>query len=231
MEKIPKLKEMSPKERAIYIWDYYKWFLIIGIIAIIAVISIARHFLTQKESVLYVVLANADSLSAEGDGKELFSDFLEREGFDPKKKEIEVNQSISYLSGQSMSDIYGMQALTTILGSGTADVCVMNEELFQELASLGAFVPVSFYLSEEEMEEQADQILWVSADPDVETIAEGTESEAPGTLYARGIRISDDNVLTENGLYPPEGTYIGIANASGRAELAAKLVRELAGVE
>ncbi len=230
MEKIPKLKEMSLKERITYIWDYYKWVFIIAVIAVIVVISVVRHFLAYKETALYIVLANADTFTYSGNGSELFTDFLEEEGINPKKEEVTVNTSIRYLSGQSMTDIYGMQALTTVMGSGTADVCVMNEELYEQVGSLGAFIPVQFYLTEEEMEELSERIIWVPSDPDISSIAEAGESEEAGTLYARGIRISDENPLTESGLYTAEGTYVGIAEASKRTELAAKLVRELVGL-
>ena len=230
MEKIPKLKELPPKERITYIWDYYKWIFIIVIIAVVVIISVVRHILTKKDTALFLLLVNADTLSYSGSVSELFTDFLTEEGLDPKKEEVAVSTSIRYLDGKSMSDVYGMQALTAIMGAGTADVCVMNEDLYQKMGSMGAFIPIQYYLSEEEMEALSDRILWVPSDPDIETIAEGGESEEPGTLYARGIRISDDNPLTENDLYEAEGTYVGIANASGRPELAAKLVRELAGL-
>lgn len=230
MEKIPKLKELPLKERITYIWDYYKWIFIIAIIAIAVVIGVVRHFLSYKDTALYVILANADTFSYSGNGSELFTDFLQEQEIDPKKEEVTVNTSIRYLSGQSMTDIYGMQALTTVMGSGTADVCVMNEELYEQVGSLGAFIPVQFYLTEEEMEELSDRIIWVPSDPDISSIAEAGESKEAGTLYARGIRISDENPLTESGLYTAEGTYAGIAEASGRTELAAKLVRELVGL-
>ena len=231
MEKIPKLKEMPLKERISYIWEYYKWIFLIAIIAVIVTISVVRHFLSMKETVLYALLVNADTFTYTGNASELFHEFLSEEGYDPKKEEVTVNSSIHDLSGGSMSDVYGRQAMVTVMGSGTADVCVMNEELFEEEGSLGAFIPVQYYLTEEEMEELSDRIIWVTADPEIGSIAEGGESEEQGTLYARGIRISEDNVLTKSGLYEAEGTVAGIANASSRTELAAKLVRELVGLK
>lgn len=227
MERIPKLKEMTPKERISYIWDYYKWVIILAVIAGVVIISIVRSAMAKKEEVAYVLMVNADTMSVAWDPAELFTDFLSENGYDPKHQEVTVNTGIHYLDGSSMSDVYGMQALTTVLGSGTADVCLMGEELFTQEASLGAFIPVQYYLSEEELEALSDRIVWVESDPDITSIAEDGEDPAPGNLYARGIRLTENDVIGESGLYPGESPVIGIAASSERPELAAALVHYL----
>lgn len=228
MEKKPDLKAMTGKERLGYLWDYYKWVLILAVIAVIVVVSIVRSALTKKNTVLELVFANADTMTAGDDASALFTDFLTAEGFDPKKDEIVVNTGIRILDGTSMSDVYGQQALTTILGSGAADLCVMNEELFLQEASLGAFLPVQFYLSEEEMEAYADRIVWVESDPELSApIAEEGEDAATGTQYARGVRLSKSSRVVTSGFYGEDGTVLGIAVTSERPELAARLVRTL----
>lgn len=229
MEKKTKLSEMTAKERIGYIWDYYKWYILLAIVGVIVVITIIRNLTSRKEDVLYVLMVNADTLINEEEPSDIFDEFLIGEGYDPAKEEILVNTSIRYLGGGAASDIYGMQAMTTILGSGTSDVCVMDEEVYTMEASEGAFLPVQFYLSEEELETLSDRILWVESDPDIQSIAEAGEDEGKGTLYARGIRLTGENDW-ESELYGDRIPVVGIAASSERPELSAKLVRYLLGL-
>ena len=226
MEQIPKLKDMKTKERFSYIWDYYKWVIILGVVALIVVLNIVRAFGSRKETALYVLAVNADANAVGGKPEELFTDFLTEHGFDPDKEEVLVNTGITYLEGTAANEVYAMQAIVTILGSGAADVCLMDEDLFVQEASLGAFVPVQFYLTEEEMDRYADRIVWVEADPDIEPIAEAGEDSAKGTLYARGIRLTE-GMIRESGLYGNIDPIVGIAYASEKKELASELVHEL----
>ncbi len=227
MENVPKLRDLKGKEKLSYFWDYYKWVVILIVIAVVVVITIVRAVVNKKDSALYVLAVNADPYAEEEVTDALFSDFLTEQGIDPQKEEILFNTSIQYIDGTSMTDIYAMQALTTIMGSGSADVVMMPESLYREEGSLGAFVPVQYYLSPEEMEAMGDRIIWVETDPDLASIAEQDEDDAPGTTYARGILMDSSDKIGTSGLYGDTPPVIGIAYASQKPELAAALVREL----
>ena len=227
MENVPKLRDLKGKEKLTYFWDYYKWVPILIIIAIVIVISIVRAAANKKDSALYVLAVNADPYAEEEVADTLFSDFLQEQGIDPEKEEVLLNTSLQYLGGTSTTDIYAMQAITTIMGSGSADVVMMPEDLYREEASLGAFVPVQYYLSPEEMEALGDRIIRVEKDPDLSRIAEQDEDDAPGATYARGIRMDSNDRIGKSGLYGDTPPVIGIAYASEKPEMAAALVREL----
>lgn len=227
MENVPKLRDLKGKEKLTYIWDYYKWVLILIVVAVVVVITVVRAVMNKKENALYVLAVNADPYVEEEVTDALFTDFLLEQGIDPQKEEVLLNTSIQYLGGASTTDIYSMQAITTIMGSGSADVVMMPEDLFRETASLGAYVPVQYYLSPEEMEALGDRIIWVEKDPDITSIAEQDEEDAPGATYARGILMDSSDLIGQSGLYGDTLPIIGIAYASEKPELAAALVREL----
>ena len=88
-------------------------------------------------------------------------------------------------------------------------------------------VPVQYYFSPEEMEALGDRIIRVEKDPDLFSFAEQDEDDAPGTTYARGIRMESTDRIGESGLYGDTPPVIGIAYASEKPELAAALVRDL----
>ncbi len=227
MENVPKLRDLKGKEKLTYFWDYYKWVVILIAIGIIVMITIIRAVSQKKDNALYVLAVNADPYAGEEVKDGLFTDFLTKQGIDPEKEEVMLNTSIQYLGGSSPSDIYAMQAFTTIMGSGSADVVMMPEDLYREQASLGAFVPVQYYFSPEEMEALGDRIIRVEKDPDLFSFAEQDEDDAPGTTYARGIRMESTDRIGESGLYGDTPPVIGIAYASEKPELAAALVRDL----
>lgn len=228
MEKVPKIRELPPKERLPYIWDYYKWWIIIGVIAVIVVGNIVYGQLTKKTEVLYVLAVNADSMEFDPEEFDLFGDFLTEQGFDPKKDEVALNTGIYYTDGASMSDVYGMQAMTTILGSGSADVCLMDEALYEKEAELGAFLPVAVYLTEDELDRFSDRLIWVKIEDDDDAETEtAEESVDSGELVACGILLSNENPFRESGLYDVFDPVIGIATSSSRPELAATMIRYL----
>ena len=65
MEKKADFKTMKKSEIAGFVWDYYKWFIIVGIIIIAAVVGIVRHFLSYKDSVVQIALLNCDNTKME----------------------------------------------------------------------------------------------------------------------------------------------------------------------
>ena len=231
MENVPKLRDLKGKEKLTYFWDYYKWVVILIAVGIIVAITIIHAVVNKKENALYVLAVNADPYVQEEVTETLFADFLQEQGIDPQKEEVLLNTGIQYLGGTSTTDIYAMQSIVTIMGSGSADVVMMPEDLYREQASLGAFVPVQYYLSSEEMEALGDRIIWVEKDRDLTTIAEEGEDDAPGTAYARGIRMDSGDKVGVSGLYGDTPPVIGIAGASEKPELAAALVRELLGLK
>ena len=94
MEYIRPMKEMKPKERLQYIWDYYRIPIICVIIGIVVVFSFVSSFLNRKEHPVEVLMINSTiSDEIETSIKEQMDIFLVENGYSLKKNEIWVNQT------------------------------------------------------------------------------------------------------------------------------------------
>ena len=86
---------MSLPEKLGYIFEYYKFPLVLVLIAAVALGSVLYYRLTRKDALLYVACANIavgdDFDSALGEG------FLRAVGEDPARKEVRIYRSL-YLS-------------------------------------------------------------------------------------------------------------------------------------
>ena len=80
MEKKVVLKEMEPKKRREYIWEYYKWYIIVGTFFLIFGTYLIIHYTTKKDIVANVIMVNADVEMANETGNELF-DFHQQDSY------------------------------------------------------------------------------------------------------------------------------------------------------
>lgn len=210
MEKKADLKSMTWKKRIGFIWDYYKWFIIIGIILIIALISTVKHFMTEKSSVAELILVNTESNSTSIVPD--FSDFMEQYGYNADKEEIGVNDSYFLnITSNDSSNLYTYQSLMTILAGGGVDVFCSDELLYENLAGSSTFADLSQYLSEEELAELEDDIYYIT-------------DEETGKTYPGGIELGKDSWVVEQTYYK-KGCIMGIVNGSEKEEAAGRLFR------
>ena len=112
MEYIRPMKEMKPKERLQYIWDYYRIPIICVIIGIVVVFSFVSSFLNRKEHPVEVLMINSTiSDEIETSIKEQMDIFLVENGYSLKKNEI---WSESDVSGGSFWESLSYQELSAI---------------------------------------------------------------------------------------------------------------------
>ena len=52
------LRNGTPKEKFQYFLDYYKWYVIVGILVLVSAGSIIYQMVTQKERAIFVALLN-----------------------------------------------------------------------------------------------------------------------------------------------------------------------------
>ena len=97
MEKKTDFKALSCKAKAQYIFDYYKWPILIWIIVLIILIKVIIHFVTYKEPVLNVTMVNCYQ-TAENTDTSSFDDFFEKEGFDAGKKKEPDTKNLVFSS-------------------------------------------------------------------------------------------------------------------------------------
>lgn len=197
MEKKADFKQMSKKQIIGFIWDYYKWWFIIGAILIGSAIGVIRHFANYKDPVISIVMVNSDTRAADEEKQNQFTDYLTAHGYDPKKTKVSVRADYSLdLNGRDSATQKSDQALAILLAAGGVDVLTADEEVFDYLAAHSYFASLEDVLPKEELEVRKDQLVYTT---DTET----------GEKYPVGIRQEKDALLSGYGSYP-DGYVIGV---------------------
>lgn len=188
MEKKTPFKELSSKQKFVYIWDYYRIPIAIILVIIITVAYYLHGALNPKNKVLGVLCINSireDNVNDSG----LYDDFLIENGFDPSKDAIIHNGNISVNISNPLS--YQQTAvLDAYFTDNQYDICFADPETFEYYTDNCAFVPISNYLDEETLKKYEDDLVYAT---DTETNIE----------YPCGITIDKNSSewLEESGLY------------------------------
>lgn len=216
MEKKTAFKDLSGRAKVQYIWDYYRWHIIISICAIAFLISMIHHYVTYKESVLDIMLVNCVDPYA-GDESSL-QEFFEQEGFDSKSEEITLDTSITFSEDDSYStNYYSTQSFTLKVSVGDADIIFSPEFVFSDYAANGCMMPLTDFLTDEELEQYSDIIL-SATDPE-------TGKEVPC-----GVKLTQNRWLTDNNYYA-DTICLSIAYATDAKDTAADFFRYILSFE
>lgn len=148
-----KLKAMNFGEKIDYIWTYYKAPILITLFLLISVIYTVHHFTTNnQESILYSMVINADATD-QTNGADLYDAFLEKQGYDTENYKIERNTSIVLTKTEdgNYTDPQMLSVMYTLIMAGTVDHVLANEDTLLMLSENGYVMPLSSYMSEEEI--------------------------------------------------------------------------------
>jgi len=138
------LEDMSLPQKLDYIFDYYKFPLVLILIAAVALGSVLYYRLTRREAMLYVAYVNiavGDTLDGElGEG------FTRSLGESPSKKGIQLYRGL-YLSRdasvQNHEYAYASQLkLMAAMANKQLDVLLMNREAYDYMSSGGYLMPL-----------------------------------------------------------------------------------------
>lgn len=152
-------KSLNGKQKIQYVWDYYKFPIIIFFVIICAISCFIYSCLTEKEKLLYAALVNV-SISEEYTGH-LSDDFVDHMKEDSSKKEVPLytklyltddksdqNYQYAYASRVKVLASIDDEALDVVLMSKQAyDIFVENgylcnlKELIQDYDTLKEFEP------------------------------------------------------------------------------------------
>lgn len=200
MEKKVYLKGMKPKDKVAYIWEYYKLPIIAVILVGAFLFSFLWHFVTKKEVLANVMVVNAIVQDRE-DEQDMFSDFLKKEGYNAKKQQISLNDSLFVdPSSSDSSSMYSYQSLQTIMIAGGVDVFLSDEKLFDDLNKNTEFKDLSTILDPSTLEKYKDSIIMAT-------------DEETKTQYPSGIILKNNAWVEKKGLYKQDAV-IGISISS-----------------
>ncbi|MCI5920306.1 MAG: transporter [Roseburia sp.] len=210
MEKKTDFKALSGKAKAQYIFDYYKWPILIGIVVLIILIKVIIHFVTYKEPVLNVTMVNCYQ-TAENTDTSSFDDFFEKEGFDAAKECIGFTNSLTWnpKSNDSMS-VSSYESIALHITAGDEDVFFAPPDVFEALAPDGCMLDLRTLFSDEELDSYSDFLVYT------------TDSETQET-YPCGFALKNNPWITEHEYYD-DTCYLGILYTSKHKDTALDFV-------
>jgi hypothetical protein len=179
---------MTGKERVTYIYDYYKFPILVVIAVLIAAGSLIHHYATYRAPVMNLVMVNSD-VTETAPITQSFDDFLLENGFDPDKKSVGINASL-YLDLNDNSTYQSQETLQMLIATHSYSGFFSDSEVFDAYAADTVFIDLEEYLSEETLEKYADDLLYAT-DPD------------SGRAYICGIHLTPENNawLSSTGAY------------------------------
>ena len=139
------LAGMTLPQRLDHIFEYYKFPLVLTLIAAVALGSVLYYRLTRKEALLYVGCANISV--GETLDRELGEGFTKDIGKNPSKSEVRLYRNL-YLSRdatvQNHEYAYASQLkVMAAMANGQLDVLLMNREAYDIMSAGGYLRPLT----------------------------------------------------------------------------------------
>jgi hypothetical protein len=209
MEQIKPLREMEPKEKIQYIWDYYKLPILGVLLGVLIAGGLIHYYATYRDPALELLMVNV-SQSSDTVPVDTFSEFLDANGFDSAKDTVEINSTLR-MDVQSESDYEDKITFQAWMSGQTYSGFFSDETVFSFYSPAGYFRDLSTLLSEEKLAALSDRLIYAD-------LEDGT---AP---YPCAVWLDSDNCpwLAEYGY---NDCYFGILYGDTGDELAAALVR------
>ena len=163
-----KLKDMTPKEKAAYLWEYYR-FHALAVICLVALIVYFIHAVTtSKDYCFYALMVNSQPLSSEAVG-ESFAEYadLDIEHYDCY---IDTNTTLDASAGQesdlptapsSEYDMVIMQKIIAMSQTNELDAIVFDENNYETYAKSQMFLDLRTVLSSEEIQKYEPYFYYV----------------------------------------------------------------------
>ena len=146
------LARMTLLQRLEYIFEYYKFPLVLILIAVVALSSVLYYRITYKDTLLYLAYANiavGDTLDSE-----LGEEFTRSIGADPGKAEVKVYRNLYLSSDPSAQDHqYSYASRLKLMAAMTnrqLDVLLMNQEAYDIMSSGGYLLPLEELLKQDD---------------------------------------------------------------------------------
>ncbi len=165
-----KMKDMTFSGKVSYIWEYYKWHILITILVLIALISFIVDRVTAKETVFYVTFIN--SSLTDPSKSTLMKDFSRTESsFDPKKEQmiLDTGSFMNLAEPDAVTMAYD-EKMAASYAVGFVDVTVADRDIIEKYGAVGAYANLDYLLDDdlkEQLEKLGFSLLYVESDPEV----------------------------------------------------------------
>ena len=152
----------TTKEKIEYIWDYYKWHLIVLALLCSLIGNLIYTNLTAKDYALRGIFLNV--FAEEDRILEFKEDFMEKFPIDSATQDMLFDTSLYYLPKReaSTTDIsyQTMQTLSAKIAAGEVDFLVADVSILKELTYNEYFLDLSDVLTEEQLKKYQDCLLY-----------------------------------------------------------------------
>ncbi len=186
-EERQKIAALPGREKAAYIWQYYK----IWIAGIAAIVFLASYLAVRIHNnipgcYLYVVFANTREEAANGSG--IWRDFASYAQYDLTEKRLEFDDAcyFDYLKNQARGNRY-YDAFIALTDAGVLDVVAMESASLSALGQSGRLLSLDAPLCRDLREKYADRLVYYTPEE--------------GESIPVGIDVSDSLLVTRYHLY------------------------------
>lgn len=247
-EQWQKLKGQGFKAHLAYFWEYYKFYVIGGILAIVFITALAKDIGSNLPYGLYTIMLNSTNTSTDTQNA-LEAEFAEYEGIDTNELDVFIDTttsiSVDSYDEYTMSNMEKIMALTA---AKDIDVMTADPEMFAYYAKSEMFYDITELFTEEELESIGAQYYYIdqdyidyisseeyqnnlTSDTEVADYTEfsSTNPEDLGNPVAFGIVVTDAPVITDNNLYTGTEVIAGIICNTQRVDTAKDYIMYLFG--
>ena len=224
-------RAMPTAKKLEHIFIYYKWLILLGLIALFIFGTTLRRTLTQKEPVLYLALVNV------GVGSEMESSlndgFLRYAGADGKRQEVYLYRDL-YLSenADTLNHEYAYASRMKLMGSiqtQKLDIAIMNREGYDLCSQKGYLADLPSLLADDPaLSEQLTPLLTenevVLSDNSIDVMLKVAEEEIRVTQSVPNALSLSSLPLFQQAGFDSE-IYLGILVNSQRTETALDYIR------
>lgn len=155
-----KLREMSWSDRFWYIWEYYKWHMLICVMIAMFVMVIATSIYNSTlKTRLYCVAIN-NPAGQQLDSSVLTEDFAEYMQFGKKDQ---IFAESMYLPSDGTFDDMAMAnqtKLAALMAARSLDVMISDEVFFQKYAQISSFLDLETVLPEDVLDLVRDRLIY-----------------------------------------------------------------------
>lgn len=234
------IKAQPKKERLSYLWDYYKWHLIV----LVAVISVSAQIIagicTRKDTVFFGFLLNC---KINTQNETYLQGFYDYAGINADKQEAAFYTDVILTDRNMQSDISAFQRILAGVATKETDFIIGPAESFQVCAynSSNFFVDLRDFFDTQTLEKFSNRLYYIdkavleqlkapigtAVDPALLIYPDPTKPELMEQPIPVGIDISDLEDFKEAYYFPDTVLYFGIIANTPRSQLVNQFVEYL----
>lgn len=180
MNKKGAFSQLSTNEKIGFVWDYYRWHILVATVLCVVLVNAVYSHLTYKAPIMNVSIINA---TLNNDGYN-FEEYLDENGFNTQEDSVFVDTNL-VLTGKFDTSYTSLQTLHAYTLSGSVDIFVWTDDMVCQYFVKGISIDLSEVFSEEILSHGRTEI----------ECSEGNDSEEP---YPCMIKINNCKWAQEN---------------------------------